>query len=66
MSRWEIKSSVFTKLLLVELCVVIGLFLIMNIILTWFFRDFFYRSQEKLLWKTVAQVQEIATRIPAQ
>ena len=64
MNRWEIKSSVFTKLLLVELCVVIGLFLIMNIILTWFFRDFFYRSQEKLLWKTVAQVQEIATRTP--
>ncbi len=64
MNRWGIKLNVFTKLLLVELCVIIGLVLIMNIILAWFFRDFFHRSQAQLIWKTVAQVQDIAANSP--
>ncbi len=66
MSRWEIKGSVFAKLLLVELALIVGLVLIMNILLTLFFQDFFDRSYEQLLWKAIAQVQEITPNSPLQ
>ncbi|NPV28945.1 MAG: HAMP domain-containing histidine kinase [Firmicutes bacterium] len=63
----EVKiRSVFGKLLLIELGVTIGVVLIMNLLLLWFFRGYVFRRHEKLLWDVVAQAQEVTTRMVRQ
>ncbi len=58
-----IRGSVFSKLLIIVLGMTIGVVLTMNILLSWFFRQYVYKRHDQHLWNTVSQVQEITARL---